>query len=54
MEQPIKAFLQRHLGEQLFMIAGEVWEPAMLGSAVLLSMWLILYWLYRQRIFVRI
>ncbi len=54
MEQPIKAFLKRHLGERPFLVAGEAWEPVLLGSAVLLTMWLILLWLYRQRIFVRI
>jgi heparan-alpha-glucosaminide N-acetyltransferase len=54
MERPIMAFLHRHLGERIFLVAGEAWEPVLFGSAVLLSMWLILLWLYRQRIFVRI
>ncbi len=54
MEGPMKAFLQRHFGERVFLIGGEAWEPVLLGAAVLLSMWLILLWLFRQRIFVRI
>jgi heparan-alpha-glucosaminide N-acetyltransferase len=54
MEAPIQAFLRRHLGEGPFTCAGENWEPVLMGSAVLLVMWLILLWLYRQRIFVRI
>lgn len=54
MESPIVASLKRHLGEGPFLIFGEVWEPVLSGGAVLLVMWLILLWLYRQRIFVRI
>lgn len=54
MERPIKDFLTRHLGNGVFSIAGEAWEHVLLGSAVLLVMWLILLWLYRQRIFIRI
>lgn len=54
MEEPIKAALERHLGESVFALAGPVWQPVLLGAAVLLVMWLILYWLFRQRIFVRI
>ncbi len=54
MEGPLKSFLKRHFGEQLFVIGDEVWEPVLLGAAVLLAMWLILLWLFRQRIFVRI
>ncbi|MEZ6077312.1 MAG: hypothetical protein R3C56_17080 [Pirellulaceae bacterium] len=54
MEGPIKAFLRRHLGDGPFGVAGEAWQPVLLGAAVLLAMWLILLWLFRQRIFVRI
>lgn len=54
LEGPTKAFLKRHLGEGPFGVAGQTWEPVLLGAAVLLAMWLILLWLFRQRIFVRI
>ena len=54
LEKPLKELLIRHLGVQRFLICGEVWEPFLLGATVLLIMWLILLWLYRQRIFVRI
>ncbi len=54
MEEPIRAFLQRHLGSKVFEFAGEAWQPVILGSSILMVMWLILLWLYRQRIFVRI
>lgn len=54
MEQPIKAFWLRHLGEDVFQVAGEAWEPILLGSTILATMWLVLLWMYRQRIFVKI
>lgn len=54
METPIKSFLQRHLGTSIFEVFGEAWQPVFLGTAVLVSMWLILLWLYRRRVFIRI
>ena len=54
LERPLKELLARHLPHNTFLILGSSWEPVLLGSAVLLMMWLILLWLYRQRIFVRI
>jgi len=54
LERPIKAFLERRLGSSLFQIAGEAWERVLLGAVVLFVMWLVLVWLFRQRIFVRI
>jgi heparan-alpha-glucosaminide N-acetyltransferase len=53
-EKPIKVFLQRHLGSAPFEVAGKAWEPVLLGAAVLFIMWLILFWLFRRRMFVRI
>lgn len=54
LEKPLKELLIRHFGESPFLQCGKPWEPVLLGAAVLLIMWLILNWLYRQRIFVRI
>ncbi len=54
LEHSIKEFLHRHFGTAVFQVAGNAWEPVLLGAAVLAIMWLILYWLYRQRIFVKI
>jgi len=51
---PIQAALDRHLGTKPFEIAGAAYEPLLHGAAVLTIVWLILFWLYRQRIFVRI
>ena len=46
--------LQTHLGESLFVVAGKEYQPLLTGAAVLLIEWLILLWMYRRRIFLRI
>jgi len=54
LEKPLKDLLLRHFGASPFLLRGQTWEPVLLGSAVLLIMWILLHWLYRRRIFVRI
>ncbi len=46
--------LKRHLNEDLFQMAGDKFAPMIEANLVLLCFWLFVYWLYRQRIFVRI
>ena len=43
-----------HLGRNFFKVFGEGLEPLLLGGAVLLAYWLILFWMYRRKIFLRI
>ncbi len=43
-----------HLGPDAFRIFGNALEPLMLGAAVLLMFWLILFWMYRRKLFLRI
>ena len=44
-----------HFGADVFArIAGKEFEPLMTGIAVLIVFWLMLYWMYRQRIFIRV
>jgi predicted acyltransferase len=50
----IYATLQTHLGSRIFEFAAEPYRPFIASLWVLLFMWLVCYWLYRQRIFVRI
>lgn len=50
----IAAALQRHLGTEIFGIAGEAYRPLLEGGSVLLIIWLMLFWMYRRRIFLRI
>lgn len=50
----IPAALETHLGKDIFRSFGEAYEPLLLGLAVLFIYWLILFWMYRRKIFLRI
>ena len=49
----IRSF-QTHIRPDIFAYFGKAYEPLVAGAVVLIIFWLILYWLYRQRIFIRI
>jgi predicted acyltransferase len=46
--------LPRHFGSGWFTFAGQAYEPVLLGVAVLLVEWLLLFWMQRRKIFLRI
>jgi predicted acyltransferase len=46
--------LKTHLGQHVFESFGTVYAPFLTGAATLLVFWLILLWMYRRRIFLRI
>jgi predicted acyltransferase len=46
--------LRTHFGSGIFEFLGKPYEPMLARLFVLLAMWLVCYWLYRQRIFIRI
>jgi predicted acyltransferase len=46
--------LQTHLGKNLFLVAGPAFEPLLLGMATMLILWLILFWMYRRKLFLKI
>ena len=46
--------LKRHLGEGFFNALGQAYQPLLLGGTVLLTHWIILSWMYRRKIFLRI
>jgi predicted acyltransferase len=50
----VLASFKTHLGPRAFQVLGDAYEPLLAGAAVLLVNWLILFWMYRQRVFVRI
>jgi predicted acyltransferase len=50
----IAANLTRHLGDDVFKSLGDAHEPLLHGTAVLLVMWLILFWMDRKRIYLKI
>jgi predicted acyltransferase len=43
-----------HLGQGFFELAGKAWEPLITGIVVLVVYWLILFWMYRRKIFLKI
>ena len=43
-----------NLGPNFFNFFGDGLEPLMQGMAVLLCYWLILYWMYKRKVFLRI
>ena len=53
-ERFIVSSLHIHLGRKLFQIFGTGPEPLVTGMAVLLAYWLMLFWMYRRKIFLRI
>jgi predicted acyltransferase len=46
--------LTRHLHPDLFLLLGPAYETMLQRGSVLLVIWLILLWMYRQRCFIRI
>jgi predicted acyltransferase len=43
-----------HFGPNVFALAGRGLEPLIQGAAILLVLWLILLWMYRRKLFLRI
>jgi heparan-alpha-glucosaminide N-acetyltransferase len=50
----ITGALQIHLGRGPFEMFGAVFAPVLLGGATLLLLWLMLHWMYKNRVFIRI
>ena len=46
--------LQIHLGRRLFESLGSPFAPIALGATTLAIFWLVLFWMYRRKIFLRI
>lgn len=46
--------LVTHLGSGTFNLLGTAYEPFVHGVASLLVLWLILYWMYRRKVFLRV
>ncbi len=50
----IVSSLKTHLGQNIFAWAGDTLASMAQGAAVLLAFWLILFWMYRRKLFLRI
>ncbi len=51
---PVADALVRHLGRGPFLALGPAFERTLVGAAALLVVWIVLHWMYRRRIFIRI
>ena len=50
----IGSSLDTHIGAKPFQVFGPAYEPLLHGALVLLVMWLLLFWMYRRKLFLRI
>ncbi len=50
----IKGTLIGHFSSRVFNVLGEAYSPILTGAPTLLLIWLLLYWMYRQKYFLRI
>ena len=46
--------LYRHLGKGVFAAFGPAYEPLVLGACILSLLWLMLFWMYRRGVFLRV
>jgi heparan-alpha-glucosaminide N-acetyltransferase len=53
-EDFVSSSLRIHLGMKPFQIFGQGVEPLVFGAVVLLSFWIMLFWMYRRKVFLRI
>ena len=50
----IRENIQRHISRNIFEVYGEPYSPVLQRALVLLILWLIILWMYRRKIFLRI
>jgi heparan-alpha-glucosaminide N-acetyltransferase len=46
--------LHTHLGKAVFQLLGAAWEPLLHGGCVLIILWLVLLWMHRRRLYLRL
>ena len=54
MESFFSNAVNRHFARALSAMTGPTFQPVLHGFAVILIFWLILFWMYRRKIFLRI
>lgn len=53
-EDFFRSSFRRHLGAEFFRVLGAAYEPLLEGAAILGCYWLLLYWMWRRRLFLKI
>ncbi|MEQ1748608.1 MAG: hypothetical protein ABL974_04255 [Prosthecobacter sp.] len=54
LEIPLAEGLKQHLGTQIFQIFGDALAPALIGACSLLILWLIVLWMHRRKLYLRL
>jgi predicted acyltransferase len=54
LEEFIISSFRIHLGSHFFQFLGAGLQPLWLGAAVLSCYWLVLFWMYRRKLFLKI
>ena len=54
MERFLVSSFRTHLGPHFFEFLGTSLQPLLEGAAVLLCYWLVLFWMYRRKLFLKI
>jgi predicted acyltransferase len=50
----IHKMVLRHLGRNAFDVLGTEYQPLLHGAATLTVMWLVLYWMYQRKVFIKV
>jgi predicted acyltransferase len=50
----IEKNLVTHLGVNFFRVCGPAYQPLLHGAATLFVMWLLLFWMWRRKLFLKI
>ena len=54
LEDFIRQSLRIHLGGRVFQVFGAAYAPLVQGATIFLVLWLILFWMYRRKLFLKI
>ncbi len=54
LDEFLRSSLATHFGRDAFLVAGPDFQPLLLGGAVLLLLWLILFWMDRRKLYLRV
>lgn len=54
LEVPLAKGLKQHLGKEIFRVFGRPYQPVLIGACSLAILWLIAFWMYRRKIFIKL
>ncbi|MCX6857903.1 MAG: DUF5009 domain-containing protein [Verrucomicrobia bacterium] len=54
LETPLARFFKQHLGKEVFQILGRPFQPVLIGACSLLTIWLVVYWMHRRKLYLKL